>query len=330
MKRFLIHVSWFVACQVVIAAALLHFYHPSSQHILASTIDKHRMLDQVPSPRVVLIGGSSVLFGTQSDTLAAHLPYHPINMSIAAGLGAGFMLNEVRDGLRPGDLALVSIEYEQFGITGRPEAVLRLLSSRPQSLEYVPLDYWPAMLDFGVSYAGIMVRSSLSGMRGQQEPLTSPNVRYALNHFGDDSLRPPTPKVPPVEIAVFADGRLPPRFDAVLGEINRFADACRVRGVRVYFIHPPVPATRWRLHAHEIALAESVFVRQMRMPQLDRPEQVVFPDRMFYDTEYHLTQEGAALRSQQLVAALNARLAVDTLAFTSRPSRPRQPPASSP
>ncbi|HTK32156.1 MAG TPA: hypothetical protein VL332_09350 [Candidatus Saccharimonadaceae bacterium] len=311
MKRFLGRLAAFVAIQIVIAAAVFALYHPSPQNIMASTIDKHRLLDETPSPRLVLIGGSSVLFGTISDTLATRLPYHPVNMSIAAGLGAGFMLNEARDGLRPGDVALVSIEYEEFGITGRPETVLRLLSSRPQSVRYVPLDYWPAILDFGLSYTGIIVRSSVGGLHGRQEPLIPPNVRFALNTFGDDSLRPPTPKVPPVGIAVYADGRLPSHFGAVLEQINRFADFCRARGVRAYFIHPPVPETRWRLHAPEIALAESVFVKRMRMPLLDTQDGVIFPDRLFYDTEYHLTAEGAALRTQMLVKELGSRLAAD-------------------
>jgi hypothetical protein len=313
MRRFLRHFVPFAAIQIVIALLVLRAYQPSPRHIMASTIDKHRLLDTTPAPRLVLVGGSSVLFGIVSDTLAARLPYHPINTSITAGLGAGFILNDVRGSLRPGDVAVVSIEYEQFGITGTPEVVLRLLAARPASVAYVPLDYWPALLDYGVSYGGILVRGAVDGARGRPEPLALPNVRDALDRFGDDSLRTPVDKVPPVELVVFSGGRLPRRFGAVMGELDRFADDMRARGVRVYFMHPPVPATRWRLHRDEIALAESVFVRRLRMPMLDTPEQLVFPDSSFYDTEYHLTRAGAERRTDLLVRSLAARLAVDTL-----------------
>src|SRR5439155_21620368 len=129
---------------LAIAAAFFALYRPSPRHILAATIDKHRLLATTLGPRLVLIGGSSLPFSMDCGLLAKRLPLHPIDTGIHAGLGIGFPLNDVRRELRPGDVPLLSIEYEQFGITGQPEIVLRLLASSPKSVRSVPADYWPA------------------------------------------------------------------------------------------------------------------------------------------------------------------------------------------
>jgi hypothetical protein len=313
MKRFLAHLVPFLAIQLVIAAGFLALYRPSPRHILAATIDKHHLLATTPGPRLVLIGGSSLPFSMDCAILAQRLPLHPIDTGLHAGLGIGFTLNDVRRELRPGDVAVLSIEYEQFGITGQPEIVLRLLSSSPGSVRYVPADYWPALLDYGFSYAGIVVRNVVESMRGRPEPLNPPYLRDALNAFGDDTLRTPAPHPPPVELAIFPDGRLPRRFNGGVDRINAFADECRARGVHVYFTHPALPESRRRLHGGEIALAEAAFRKRLRVPLLEQADDVVLPDRLFYDTEYHLKHEGVGIRTQMLAAALAARLKADAV-----------------
>ena len=308
MKRFLPRVALFVALQLAVAAVFAAAWRPNPQHFLAGTIDKHRLLAETPSPRLLLVGGSNVPFSINCDSLAARLEQHPVDMGLHAGLGAGFVLGEVRGELRPGDVVVLSIEYEQFGIIGQPEIVLRLLNARPRSVEFLPLDYWPGILDYGLSYAGIVVRGGVERMRGRVEPLQAPYVRTGFNAFGDDTLRPPTTKLPPVELPLFGDGRLPRRFDATLAKINRFRDECDRRGVKVFFTHAVVPETRWRLHGATFRKVEARLGRDMRVPFLEAPEEVVYADSLFYDTEYHLKTEGVAQRSQKLARALERAL----------------------
>jgi hypothetical protein len=309
VKPFLVRFAVFFALQLGVAAVLAGLYRPSDQHYLAGTIAKHRLLETAPSPRLVMVGGSSVPFSVDCDSLAAGLPYHPIDMGLHVALGAGLILNEVKDGLRRGDVAVVSFEYELFDMTEQPDVVIRLLNARPRSARYLPVDYLPGLLDYGLSYAGIIVRGALDGLRGRTELIEAPYCLSAFNAYGDVVARPKLPKVPPIEIAVLPTGRLGRHFGATLAELNRFHAECERKGVRVYFAYPPTPATRYRLHKDEIAKFQAALEPRLTIPRLDAPEDVIFPDEYFYDTEYHLTAPGVALRSHRLLEALSARLA---------------------
>src|SRR5262249_16692709 len=133
----------------------------------------------------------------------------------------------------------------------------------------------------------------------------------ALNAFGDDTLRTPAPHPPPVERAIYPDGRLPRRFNGGVDRINAFADECRARGVHVYFTHAALPESRRRLHGGKISPAEAASRKQRRVPMLEQADDVVLPDRFFYDTEYHLKHVGVDIRTQMLAVALEARLKAD-------------------
>jgi hypothetical protein len=56
-----------------------------------------------------------------------------------------------------------------------------------------------------------------------------------------------------------------------------------------------------RIHA---AFADAEPLRMM-----SAPEDFVFPKRLFFDTVYHLKQEGRQLRTQKVIEQLNAFLA---------------------
>jgi len=312
MRPFLLRLTVFAAIQLAILVAVFVAFRPSPQHFLAATIDKHRLLDTTPSPRLVVAGGSNLALGLECDSLATHVPLHPLNMAIHAGLGLGFTLSEIREGLRRGDVVLLSIEYEQFGFKTQPEVLLRLIQARPASLAYVPLDYWPSLLDHGLSYFGNVVRGATERVRGIPEPFKKgPYRRDAFNAYGDDTLRAERGKNPPVRVPLFPEAQVPRGFAGSIATLNRFHADCERRGVRVYFTHGVIPETRWSLHQAQFATAESLVALRLTIPRLERIEDVIYPDRNFFDTEYHLNREGVAERSHWLALDLAARLAAD-------------------
>ncbi len=69
---------------------------------------------QHQSRRILVVGGSSVLFGVDAALLQRETGRASINLGLAANLGALFMLGYAEDAAKPGDLIVLSIETDLF------------------------------------------------------------------------------------------------------------------------------------------------------------------------------------------------------------------------
>lgn len=124
----------FLICQIVIVLIPPVVQRSS---FLAGAIEKHKLLQMTPSPRLILVGGSNVAFGFDSDYLSSELKLPVINMGLHGGLGLRYALNEVAPYIRKNDLIVVAPEYPQFEDPNGDLTLLQLISVYPQALMYV-------------------------------------------------------------------------------------------------------------------------------------------------------------------------------------------------
>lgn len=303
MKEFTYQAACFAALQVAIAAIVLCFYRVDESAYLAATRDKHAFLETQPSPRVIFVGGSNLAFGVDSSIVARDTPFRPVNLALHAGMGLRFMLREVEETLRPGDLVVLSIEYQHF--TGHQvDMLLQLLEQRPRSARLIPVEYVPALLDQGLNHLASTVRGALRTMLGRPiQRREAPYVRHAFNRYGD----------------VVAHWRLPPpsrlkefRFGAyslssivsTVRSLNRFQERARAKGAGVLFLYPTIPGSTFVRHRQVIGEIDGVIKESLKIPVLNRPEDATLPIEFFYDTHYHLREVGARQRTRLLVARL--------------------------
>src|SRR4051812_20824293 len=142
MKLFIRNLTVFLVIQLFIWAGVLWVYarhRPFRKEYMAASIDKHRLLEQQPSPRILLIGGSNVAFGYDSPEIKRRLaPYNPVNMGVHVGLGVDIMLGEVEPLLQPGDVVVVSFEYALFDdmYDGIGEVLFLDLEQRPADIRF--------------------------------------------------------------------------------------------------------------------------------------------------------------------------------------------------
>ena len=92
--------------------------------------------------------------------------------------------------------------------------------------------------------------------------------------------------------------------------LNLFARRVRQAGARPFYSLPPIPESDWKEpeRAHPLAVLSRHLPTLLEMPVLE-PEVPVYPDDAFFDSSYHLTQEGARFRTRALIVALRAQLA---------------------
>src|SRR5204863_147638 len=92
--------------------------------------------------------------------------------------------------------------------------------------------------------------------------------------------------------------------------LRRFGEACQRRGVRVFIAWPAVPARLGRNAASIQRYVDEIRARVARLgiPTLGEPSEYALEQRYFYDTIYHLNDEGRTMRTARLLAHLKAQL----------------------
>ncbi|MBU6399756.1 MAG: hypothetical protein KGS61_05510 [Verrucomicrobia bacterium] len=310
MKTFCLKVVAFLALQGMILALLGHPNLPGESNYLAATLDKHNRLEHTRPPRILLIGGSNLAFGIESDLLAQGLSRPVVNMGLIAGAGIPFMLNEVAGQVHRGDLVVCSFEYDLFAGGDYDLNLRQLLELRPRSFWFLPLSKWKRFLtDYGMQILGGDLRRMVLPDRiasgsvltdfGYQRQGFDADGSY-IGHYGS----PANLAMVPANSPLLAKSPIPPMTPFVREKIARFAQLCHQRGARCLFTCPPQPPVLLApiLPVVRANLAELATIPHVRV--LDQPTDETYPLTEFYDTRYHLTRVGILQRTRKLIAEL--------------------------
>jgi hypothetical protein len=95
---------------------------PTTRWVYEAFEKKTKIAKATASPRVLIVAGSSALFGLDSKALTQALGRPVINMAVNAGLGLRYILWRARRDARSGDTVLLPLEYALFVDDDRPNA----------------------------------------------------------------------------------------------------------------------------------------------------------------------------------------------------------------
>ena len=318
LKRFLCNLFLFFLVQAAVFFLLLARFNPDAEeNYLAATVDKHRRLAQTRPPRVILVGGSNLALGIQSDRLEVALGRPVVNMGLAQGLGLEFMLNEVQAAIGSGDTVVLSVEYNL--LTGEYDklALEQVISYRPGNIRYLNYEQLTDLLiDHGLALFCELARRAIyvdrsASLRFAEKQF--PYARHGFNQRGDFTAHYGLAQTNMPSV-LLADGTAPQINDTllasaqVLGRLRVFADCCRQRGAVVVYSCPPHPPDYL---AQERPTLEAILnqLKEIRyLERIDRPEDQVYPRDQFFDSIYHLTREGTTERTERLIRSLRKYL----------------------
>jgi len=319
MRLFLLNLCKFSLVQLLLWAAVLLVYtkqKPFDADFNATTRDKQLLLEQEPSPRIILVGGSNLIFGITSPEIERRTAYHPINMGLNVGDGLAFMLSYVETGLRPGDIVVVSPEYEHFGdfYNGLGPFLFAEVEHNPSVIRSFTRGNFLEVTNKGFIIAGGIFRYAVE-QRGVTERQWIENKshvfrRDAFNRYGDlvdhyplaNRVKEGYPTTNPVTARA-----TPETIMRAIEGLNRFNDAAARRGVRVFYSFPPLPVGMFEKQRPAIEQLEAELQRRLTFPILDRPGELAFPTDHFFDSYYHLTGEGAMKRTSRLLDRLEEK-----------------------
>jgi hypothetical protein len=265
---------------------------------MAAIIDKHKLIDSINKPKILLGGGSNWAFGVDSKKLESVLGVPVVNMGLHAGLGLKFILNDLRYSLHKRDIVLLSIEYylSEDGIYGLK---MNASSYFKPAKDFFSNNYFDALRTL-LNRNKDEFEKALFNKKVGPDPLAFVYTRSAFNGNGDviGHLDKPSSRH-------LADRRiLSYRYWDGINDLNDFYQYAMKKGARVFYLFPDYPQSEYRINKNVIEQLESDIRSDLKIEVLGRPSDFVFPDTCFFDTIYHLNKKGRKIRTEKLIKVI--------------------------
>lgn len=313
MRRFIWELAKFGGVQgvMLLSFVTVFFGVPERHHYLASAWDKAERLEASPSPRLILIGDSGVAYGMKSDVLAEAYPgFTVVNMALMAGLGFRNILAEIEDDLRPGDVVVMIFAYQVFDRNLLHYQYWNYAAYRPEMLRRINWRDVPVLMDNASFFVNRAMKTYKRVMTWEAHPdRPGPVNRAGFDAYGDlvahhDDTTLPTLNYPMTDLRMED-----PRYSReVVHELNAFAQRAEERGATVLYMFPPVPSASWRASGGKILEAAQWAKEGLEFPILNQPQEMIYADDEFYDTNYHMLEDGARRRTELLAERLRPYL----------------------
>ncbi|MCW6036516.1 hypothetical protein K4A83_09590 [Spirulina subsalsa FACHB-351] len=268
---------------------------------------------QYPSPRIILMGDSSVTFGLSAQEVHVNLKRRTLNLGYYANTGADFTVSDAKWNARRGDTVILSWSAGFYRTTQAKLPgyfALTFLLRYPEAFLLDPWQYSKQLLDHGQQGLGMMlvygINRSIQGKKAVSPVVEGEEVMAVGSRIVNGDM-------------VLDCGRESfdlTGFPAAYGEvwtqhheahiilIKKGIDSLKLQGMGVYYLFPPVSESAW---AGSEAIAQQIEqrLRDTHHPYiLGSPQDFVYPDDWFYDTENHLNCEGREARTRQLIDLL--------------------------
>ena len=315
MKRFIIKTLVLVAVFVGINLLLFLAVPKDKTDYLYEYNHKTNLLDTVPQPRIIFMGGSSIAFNNDSRTIRDSLKCNIINCGLHAGIGIRIPFEDGLQYIRKGDIVVLQIEYANYfsGGNGEPETLPAFMSVTGWRIwKSFNANQWKKLIQ-GIPRENItnlihLARRTLKG--SQEKPSQNQSFVYTkegFNEFGDEVSHLDYPNLKYLGSGKKIGRAANEDFVEWLGQtIGRYEMA----GAQVIMLPPACIMSSFNKNYNDHikdALAK------IKHPYIVEPSSMALPDSCMFNTEYHLNREGVRQNTQNIIRALKNNSAIQAL-----------------
>jgi hypothetical protein len=269
-------------------------------------------------PKIVLAGGSNVLYGLDAAALERELGVPCVNYGTHGGLPFDYMLDRWKQVTEPGDLLVISPEWSYLkrdlndmndvftgSMLGADPAYFWKMNWRDQAQVLLTASFRRLMMPVFSSF-----RENLHEQDGCREFVR----RCYLDENGDYIANAPELRDRKELARLMEENKLfnarrlawASADSAYWKTLRKFVKNARRRGIQIAYASPSVlalPEVRAGAYRKFFADAEAHY-RDLGLPVLTTQEQNIYPLELMFDSIYHLNAKGRAQRTAQLAVAL--------------------------
>lgn len=332
MKKYILKAAAFILALllpfVLCASLVLCIPNQYDATFLAALAPKYERLNSVKGNKVVVIGGSNIAFGLDSEKMEEYVGMPCVNFGLYATLGTKAMLELSRGGISHGDIVIICPETDAqtYSLYFDAKSMWQALESKPSMLFSLESDEVSKVIAAFPEHYRAKLNYFLTG--------TTPNPdgvyrSDSFNEYGDieyerrynDMLtyRDETTTVtlsPSIVSEDFVD------------YLNRYAKRMALRGAKVYFSFPPIneAALAKGTDADSIYEFYSYLSDKLDFEIISDINEYILDSEYFYDTNYHLNDTGVEYRTSLLASDILRTLGKTdrqlSLSFPMAPIRP--------
>lgn len=273
---------------------------------------KHAALASTVSKKIVLVGGSNLAFGIDSNIIkrATHCPV--VNMGMNGYFGVRFMLNEVKPDLKAGDIAVIALEYDSFYKTadGTDTDLLMVTKSNPAAFGYLTPEQQLKVIERYPYVAQQKLLRVLEDVRQPQGANDIDSIETLAGFTPDGDLVSHLGVEWKAERENGIDLVSTPLDPGVIALLDQFNTEMKAKGVRVLMSFSPAVDYFYAKQKTEITRVDTLLQEAgLLVPR--RASAFVFPPSQHFDTVYHLNREGRAIRTQMLTDDILSQFGAD-------------------
>ncbi len=278
-----------------------------------SDIEKIERLHNLPSPKIILVGGSNIAMGVDSEILEKKMKIPVVNMGLHAGLGIRFLFERVRTNIKQGDIVIISPEYENFFndfYNGFGPIIGGTIAALPRHVQYISNNKQVYLL---ISNMNFILNARVFNLAlFLIKRITNNNVflsyeavysRNSINKWGDvvSHLKKNSPSLVLKDIPDFSVRINNYEIYNYLNEINDYITS---KGGFLYFSFPSFAETVFKKNKKSIEAIFDCFRDKVKINHYDSPDMFIYKDQLFFDNYYHLNRKGRNKRTKMLLKNL--------------------------
>lgn len=274
----------------------------ASKSLLAAGVMKDSLMSNVNPPRLLLIGGSNLSFGLNSQIIKDSLGLNPVNTGIHAAIGLIYMMDNALQYVREGDIVVLIPEYEEFydGFAYGSEELLRtILDGNRSNIRLLHFRQFLNIIPYLPNY-------TMSKFRLKEYTNVSETKHYSVNSFNDfgdvsshwneksETFKPANP----------LNGKL---NLTVIKEMKMFQSEIESKNAQLYVSFPVFQEQSYMNSRIQIETIEAL-LHEKEFPIIGSPERYLFPDSLLFNTPAHLIKSGVDQRTTFLIEDLSSVL----------------------
>lgn len=281
-----------------------------SRYIYEWLDSKKQYATSINTGKLLVISGSSTLFGISAETIERECNIPTVNMGSHAGLGLKYILYDAKKVINEGDIVLLPLEYEEYKeVEQYGEEYLNYISDRDPEYfihknVFEKIDFILSMNPIDIYYgakAKIRPDSKIisaydSTYLNQNGDMTNNSIEKKLN--GNILLR----KMPKF---AFENKEYPSKESKQC--LEDFLEFCKEKNVKVFVTYPAYLYHAKSFEGQDLKAINEInefWKQQNNVIILGNYKDFLYDVNDFYDTIYHLNNIGKEKRTKQLIKYL--------------------------
>ncbi len=268
---------------------------------------KSSMATSINQPKLVVVAGSNALFGVSCQKIQQEMGIPCVNGAAVAPLGLDYLFYRARSWLKPGDTVLLPLEYHLYQSLDKPSNILIDYVFARDKNYFDSLNITQKFRFLG----GLSWMRLLRGIVAKFVPPKPLNYSYqsdTLNVFGDETNNKKSDisednlkELSLAQPMSYVKDQL--ELSHGTNQIEIFADWCKSNNVQIIAAWPSTiwfedyQGSRQKIFFQSI----SSFYANIDVPILGNYDSFMYDKSMFFDSGYHLHDEGTNERTQQII-----------------------------